>query len=194
LSDGRLVIHSGIPLGEAAMREIEAWGTPAFIVVPNRFHRIDAPAYKARYPNAKLLCDASVTAQVAEVVPVDGTFADLPSDPTLRHEPVAGVEGGEQVFFVTSAGGRVSLVVNDMLFNHPHVAGFGGLILRVLGSSGGPRVTRVARTLMRIDRPALRAQLLALAETPNLVRIVVSHVDVIDHEPAAVLHQVAGTL
>src|SRR5882757_7923482 len=50
LSDGRLVIHNGIALGAEAMEEIERWGRPAFLLVPNGIHRLDAPAYKRRYP------------------------------------------------------------------------------------------------------------------------------------------------
>jgi len=44
LEDGRVVIHSAIPLEEQAMAEIEAWGNPAVLVVPNGWHRLDAPA------------------------------------------------------------------------------------------------------------------------------------------------------
>jgi hypothetical protein len=194
LSSGDLVIHSCIALSEAAMGELEAWGRPAFILVPNRYHRLDAPAYKARYPDAKVLCDASVVAHVGAVVSLDGTFEQLPADAALRSEPMGGTKGGEHVFSVTSGAGRVSLLFNDVLFNHQHVAGFGGVVLRLIGSSGGPRVTRIARAGLVVDRAALRTHFLALADTPGLVRIVVSHVDVITAQPAETLRQVAGTL
>ena len=42
-TDGELVIHSAIAMTEDAMRELEALGEPAFLVVPNRGHRLDAP-------------------------------------------------------------------------------------------------------------------------------------------------------
>jgi hypothetical protein len=194
LSSGEVVVHSAVALSEPAMRDIEAWGTLAFIIVPNGYHRIDAPRFKARYPNAKVLCPKDSSARVAEVVAVDGSFEALPSDPSLRCTPVAGAKGGEHFFFVTSTGGKVSLIVNDAIFNHPHVGGFGGLVMRLLGSTGGPKVTRIARMMMVSDRAALRAQLVELTKTPGLARIVVSHVDIIDQDPAGVLLRVAGTL
>lgn len=53
-SDGKLVIHSAIAMDEAQMRELEALGEPAYLVVPSHHHRIDAPAYKRRYPALKV--------------------------------------------------------------------------------------------------------------------------------------------
>ena len=46
MKDGRLVIHNAIALEPALQSEIEAFGTPASIVVPNGFHRQDAKIYK----------------------------------------------------------------------------------------------------------------------------------------------------
>lgn len=196
LTDGRLVIHSCFPLREPEQREVEAWGEPAFIVVPSGYHRLDAPAYKTRYPKAKVLCAPEAVERVSRVVAVDGDFTALPSDPALRGEPVRGVRLGEHVFFVKSSpgAGRVTLILNDVVFNHPHVPGFGGFLLRMVGSTGGPRVTRVARTMLVSDRSALRAHLEQLADTAGLTRLVVSHVDPITDSPATVLRQVAGTL
>ncbi|HET6581795.1 MAG TPA: hypothetical protein VFG69_00085, partial [Nannocystaceae bacterium] len=51
---GNLLIHSAIALNETAMRELEALGPPTELVVPNRGHRLDAPAYKKRYPNLRV--------------------------------------------------------------------------------------------------------------------------------------------
>src|SRR6266487_1254145 len=41
LGDGRVIVHNGIALEEERMKEIEAWGQPAFLVVPNAGHRMD---------------------------------------------------------------------------------------------------------------------------------------------------------
>src|SRR5690606_38404698 len=49
MADGRLVIHSAIALPDELMAQIEAWGRPSYLLVPNAYHRLDAPAYKARY-------------------------------------------------------------------------------------------------------------------------------------------------
>jgi hypothetical protein len=193
LSDGRLVIHSAVALSDSAQRELEAWGEPAFIVIPNGYHRIDAPSYKARYPNAKVLCGDDARARAGQVVAIDGNFSLLPKDAALSCSPVRGSRGGEHVFRVQS-GARASLVLNDILFNHPHVPGFKGFLLKAIGSSGSPRVTNIARLALLADKAALRAHFLEMADIPGLARVIVSHVDVIDRDPAGVLRQVAASL
>ena len=40
-ADGRLLFLNAIPLDEPSMKEIEAWGTPAFAMAGNGFHRLD---------------------------------------------------------------------------------------------------------------------------------------------------------
>jgi hypothetical protein len=191
-NDGRVAAHSVIMLSDAAQRELEALGPLAYIVVPNGFHRAHAPAYKARYPDARVLCAEACRARVAKVVPVDGTF-DALQDAAVSCIPVRGVGQGEHVFVIRS-GARSTLLFNDTLFNHPHVAGFKGALLRWLGSSGGPRVTPFARLALVKDKPALRAHLEELAAMPGLARIVVSHVDLIREDPAGVLRGIAATL
>src|SRR5262249_5061924 len=57
-SNGDLVIHNAIALEEDLMKEIEAFGRPAVLVVPNGFHRLDAKVMKARYPDLKVYCPA----------------------------------------------------------------------------------------------------------------------------------------
>src|SRR6266542_935000 len=78
LDDGRLVVHSPIALDETALATLEAWGTPAFLVVPGRFHRMDVPAWKRRYPAARVLVPRGSRRFVAEVVGVDGSYEDFP--------------------------------------------------------------------------------------------------------------------
>jgi hypothetical protein len=193
-ADRGLVIHSAVALQEEAMRQIEALGEPAFLLVPSRYHRIDAARFARRYPKARVLCPAGSRAQVAAVVRVDGTYDDFPGDDGVRLEHLDGVGDLEGVMKVRSPDGA-TLVFNDILFNLPHGSGVGGLALRLVGSSGGPRVTRIARTFIVKDRRALARRFVALANgTPDLMRVVVAHGDIIDHEPAEVLRRVALTL
>ena len=48
LQDSRLVVWSAIALDERGMAAVEAFGRPAFLVVPNAHHRLDAAAWLAR--------------------------------------------------------------------------------------------------------------------------------------------------
>src|SRR5258706_13625907 len=73
-ADGTLVIHNAISLDDAEMAEIEAWGTPSVLLVPNGFHRLDAKVFADRYPNAKVLCPTGARKKVEQVVPVGGRY------------------------------------------------------------------------------------------------------------------------
>ena len=82
--DGALVVHSAICLDEPAMKELEAWGTPAFLVLPNAWHKIDARAWKDRYPSMRVFCPrAGMKDEVAPVVNVD-TETELTPSRTRR--------------------------------------------------------------------------------------------------------------
>src|SRR5882724_5220730 len=83
LSDGRLLIWSAAALDDASMQSIEAWGTPAFLIVPSALHRLDAAPYKARYPELCVLCPDGAKKAVAEVVAPDGSLQDFPGDPQV---------------------------------------------------------------------------------------------------------------
>lgn len=194
LSDGRLVIHSACNLDEDAMAKIEAWGTPSILLVPNRFHRLDAPAWAARYPDLQVLCPKGGRQRVEEVVRVDGNYDDFSGDESVSLAYLAGTRKSEGVMTVRSVSGS-TLVFNDALFNMPHGRGVPGFIFRhITASTGGPKVSRLFRTLAVKDKQAFAAHLGRLADTPDLVRLIVSHHRVIDQDPAAVLRGVAATL
>ncbi len=71
LQNGALVVFSAIALDEAEMRKIEALGEPSFLIVPNPFHRQDAAAWKARYPDMRVVTPAGARTAVEQAVPVD---------------------------------------------------------------------------------------------------------------------------
>jgi len=192
--DEKLVIHSGIALEEAAMKRIDDWGEVGTIIVPNGYHRLDAPAFKQRYPEARVICPRGARKKVAEVVPVDGVYEDFVGDDTVRLQTLGGVKEAEGVMVVTSADGA-TLVFNDVLFNMPHGKGLAGFIFRYLTqSTGGPRVSRVVRWFVMRDRALLRHSFERLADTPDLKRIIVSHHRMITDDPAGTLRKVAATL
>jgi hypothetical protein len=193
-SDGRLVIHNGIALEQAAMKELEAFGEPAFLVVPNGYHRMDAPRFKARYPEISVVCPKGATAKVAKVVPVDLDYERYPDDTDVSLATLAGVGDAEGVMTVRSAAGT-TVVFNDAVFNMPHVGGAQGWVLRhVTGSTGGPKVSRIARFFIVKDKRAFRADLERIAATPGLKRVIVSHHEVIEGDVAGTLRTVASTM
>jgi hypothetical protein len=191
--DGRLVIHGAIALEETAMKKLEALGEPAVMLVPSGYHRLDAARLAHRYPKMRVYCPPGGRARVAARVRLDGTYDDFDGDATIRIEPIDGIGDTEGVIRVASQDGT-TLVFNDILFNMPHPAGFGGVVTRMMGSSGGPRVTRTARFFLLKDARALARRFVALAKTPELVRVMVAHHETITERPADVLRDVALTL
>ena len=193
LADRRLLIHSAIALQAAQMAELEAWGEPAFLVVPNGWHRLDARVYLDRYPGMQVFCPAGATKRVTKVVPVTGSYDDFEDLAEVRLFHLDGVKQGEGALQVRSEDGT-TLVFNDVIFNQPHLPGFGGLVLRLMGSTGGCMVTPVGRLLVARDRPALRAHLEQLATIEDLRRVIVSHGELIDENAGLMLRGAADYL
>jgi hypothetical protein len=174
-TDGRLVIHSAVLMQEPAMHELERLGEPAFLVVPSRYHRLDAPAYKERYPGVRVLAPRGARKGVEKRVPVEGTYEDYPPDDAVRLEPLRGVGDAEGVMVVRSSEG-VTLVLNDIVFNMDRKPDFFGYVMTtMMGSAPGPRISRLAKLTLVEDRAVLKDDLLRLAETPGLVRVIPAH-------------------
>ncbi|MDF3065184.1 MAG: hypothetical protein K0R38_785 [Polyangiaceae bacterium] len=191
--DGSLLLHSPIALDETHQAELEALGPVAVLVVPNAGHRLDAPAYKQRYPKAVVFCPPQAKSRVEEVVPVDGTYPDYADDGVVRFEVLEGVAESEGALIVRSADG-VSVVLNDVVMNMDKKKDLlGYFFTTVLGSAPGPRVSRLSRLVFVKDQPALRAHLERLASLPDLVRLIVSHEKVAHGEAAAAALRQAAT-
>ena len=175
LQDSSLVIHNGIALQESAQAELEAFGRPAFLIVPNGGPRLDAPAYKKRYPALRVFTPAGSRERVQKVVPVDGTYEDFPADDVVRFEKLHGMNDAEGAMIVKSSDG-VSVVLNDCMFNMDRKRDvLGWLFTTMLGSAPGPRVSRLAKMVYVKDKQALRADFERFAEIPNLTRVIVAH-------------------
>lgn len=193
-SDGKLVVHNAIALEESLMKEIEGLGELAYLLVPNGFHRSDAPRFKKRYPQLKVFCPAGSRDRIAEVVALDGTYNDYPKDKDVELQPVDGVGNAEGAMLVHSKAGT-TITLTDTIFNMPHIAGFSGFVLKyITASSGGPTVSRVSRFMMIKDKPAFRAWIERTAALPNLRRVLVAHHLPIDSDVPSVLRSIAASL
>jgi len=194
---GGLLLHSAIAMDEAGMQWLESLGEPQVLVVPNGWHRMDAARYKARYPQLRVICPKGSRKRVEQRVAVDQFYSEgLPfeGDDSIQLVDLDGLRRREGVVIVRSDQ-KVSLVFNDALFNLAHMPGLFGLIYgRLMGNSGGAKVTSIARLFMINDKKAYRAQLEGFASDPNLCRVLVAHGDTIDNDVGAVLKQVASTL
>lgn len=192
LANGDLVIFSAIALDDAGFGEVEQLGLPSFLVVPNGFHRQDAPLWKARYPGIRVVAPAGARSAVEEVVPVDDTTGDF-GDPRVRFVAVAGTKGESALVVQHAAGATV--VVNDLIGNVQHARGVMRFILTLMGFSGRrPQVPRAFKARAIDDAGLVARQFREWADLPQLQRIIMSHGTIIDTAPAEVLRRLADTL
>jgi hypothetical protein len=193
LARNRTAIFSAIALREPEMARIEALGRPAILIVPNAAHRLDAKAWKQRYPDLAVLAPPGARAAVAEVLPVDATEDNL-ADPDARFHLVAGMAETEGALIVRRRGG-LTLILNDLIGHVRHPRGLGATVMARLFGFGvhGPRIPRPVKR--HIDDPrALARQLREWAGAKDLRRIVVSHGDPIADDPVGVLRRIADAL
>lgn len=192
LGDGRLVIHGAFALDDAEMKELEAFGKPSFLVVPNSGHRLDAPSFKKRYPDMTVITSPGSKAKVEQVVGVDATSGDF-GDDSVRYETVEGtIEGA----LVVRSGKKATLVLNDTVMNMApgSMKGFAGVVSSMLGFFGPqPKVAPVAKMMVYKDKKVARAHLERLADTPGLRRVIVSHGNVITGDAGGAIKHALGT-
>jgi hypothetical protein len=193
LAGGRLVVFSAIALDINNMRFLESYGQPAFLVVPSDKHRLDAKIWKDRYPAMQVVAPEGARRKVEDVVHVDTSAPDF-GDPGVQFVIVPGTGGHESALLVHTPNGA-TLVLNDLVGNIRHSSGFGGWFLRKTNFAGDePQIPRPVLWTMVDDKAALRAQFLAWAALPTLRRILVSHGEPIDFEPAEALRDLAQSL
>lgn len=173
--NGSLTVHNPISMDEDSMSEIEAWGSPSTLIVPNAYHRMDCKPFAARYPNAKLVCPAAARKKVSAVSPVDYSYEKFATDDSVSLRHIEGTAQREGVLIISHDVGA-TLVFNDLVFNMPHYAGFSGFVMRRLtASTGGPRISRLSKMMVVKNKGEVARDLIALSETPSLSRIIVSH-------------------
>jgi hypothetical protein len=194
LSDRRAAIWSAMPLREPDMRQIEAMGDPAFLIVPGIAHRLDIKPWKQRYPQAKVVCTPGARDAVEQVLRVDAT-SDVLDDPSVHLEAVPGV-GAKEAALLVRRDCRLTLVLNDILANVRHPPGIGAHIMARLFGFGVkcPKMPWLIKRMLLEDKAALAAAFRKWADDATLARVVVSHGDVIERSPGEVLRRVATDL
>jgi hypothetical protein len=193
LDHGGLVIFSAMSLDDDQMQVLESFGTPAYMIVPNDHHRMDARSWKARYPFIRVIAPAGAREKVEKVVLVDATFGDF-GDSTVRFVPVPGTAEKEAALEVHSAEG-MTLILNDLVGNIRGARGFSGWFLKLMGFAGDePHIPLPIRRVLIQSRGQVREQLLTWAALPSLKRILVSHGDVIGDDPRGALRRLAQSI
>lgn len=184
------MIYSPIALAESQMVRLEEFGTPAFLVVPGSHHRVDAKIWKDRHPAAKVIASEGACESVDEVVAVDRTAPNF-GDPAVLFFTVPGTSKDESTLTIATNRGT-TLILNDILANLQNARGLNGMIPGFAGKK--PQIPLPEKLSILDDKAALAGQFRARADDPKLKRIVVSHGEVIEDDPAGVLRDIARTL
>lgn len=194
LASGEVAVWSAIPLDDDQMERLDALGPVTFLIVPNAGHRLDLPAWRARYPDARVIAPPGARAVVAEAALVDATD-NIMGDPVVTLERVKGMTADEFAMVIARADGT-TLVLNDVLASIRHPQGIGGQVMaRVFGFGvDRPRVSRFVRAKYVADARVVAQQLRSWADLPDLKRVIVSHVDIVTDDPARALRKAADDL
>jgi hypothetical protein len=183
-----------VALEERAMRQLEALGKPSVMMIPSWDHWAHIVAFKRRYPDLSVICPEASRARVERRLPVDCTCEAYFPSHGMRFYVPPGMAPVEGVLQLPLDDGRVALAVNDLVTNVPHQPGLRGILLRITGSSGRPRVIPIVRRRLKIDREAMHRHLEELAARRDIAVLTTSHGACVTSDVSAVLASVARDL
>lgn len=182
LSGDALWVHSPCAPTDDVCAALDALGEVRWIVVPNRFHHLEAPATSARYPNALVVGPTSAQARNAKISLSAG--ADDPayvrSTPELRSIELKGVPFLDETVFFHAASG--SLIAADLLISacaRDHWSW--RFAARIWGCYEKNKTAPDVRWSTRASTEA--AESLARIRALPLTRILVAHADPITDRP-----------
>lgn len=174
LADGSLFLHSPVALDDALRAELQALGTPRYVVAPNRFHHLFAGAYRDVFPECRLyvapgLPEKRPDLHYAAVLPAE---ASTPWLGEIDQELFAGLPMMNEVVFLHRASR--TLLVCDLAFHlGPEAPWLTRVCFRLVGGYDRFGPTVVERLLIR-DRVAARASLERILAW-DFDRVIVAH-------------------
>ena len=182
LEGDALWVHSPCEPTDEVCAALDALGEVRWIVVPNRFHHLQAPATAARFRHAIVVGPKSVEARNRQVKPTMSADdpAYLRSLPELPAIPLAGVPFlDETVFFHPPSG---SLIGADLLMSacaRDHWSW--RMAARIWGRYERPKTPPDVRMFTRASAAA--AESIGRLRTLPIKRILVAHSDPITDRP-----------
>ncbi|CAM9406016.1 unnamed protein product [Chrysoparadoxa australica] len=160
---GGLMIWSCLAMDEKRMEDLAKLGEVEWIVVPGEYHRMDCGVWKARFPNAKVVCAADSKATIEQVQAVDATYEEVFAEEARATTgvraliPVEGVRTFyRETHLILDVDDGCVVLICDQLFNVKESAN-AGFMDRLIGSwifgSIGPLgPTRLGRWVMTKDK------------------------------------------
>ena len=177
LPDGSLSLISPIPIDDALAAEIDAKGPVTHLLAPNLYHHLFLAAAQKRYPSARILGPAGLTAKQPSLAIGELSLADAPFRGALEALSIDGAPKlAETVFF--HAPSR-SLIVCDLAFNIAHPSSWKtSMVLTMMGVRGRLGQSR-AWNFIASDKTAAGASCRRMLAW-DFDRLVVAHGDVIE--------------
>ncbi|MBM3269994.1 MAG: hypothetical protein FJZ01_20355 [Candidatus Sericytochromatia bacterium] len=179
-----LLVTGAMTLPDFGWDEIEELGTPELVMVTSPFHNANEAEFPGRHAFCKLIAPAATEEAIRKVLPVSERAEDVLPELGIGVLSPAGLRPLEVALDLPVEDGR-ALVFGDMLFNLPHLPGLGGLITRLIGSSGFLGITRIGRAILLESAPAFQAWLRERAETEDLALLCFGHGTAVDGQQAA---------
>jgi hypothetical protein len=187
-SDGDLIVHNPIALDEAEMAELEAFGTPSYMIVPNSFHRQDAFIWKSRFPNSRVIAPKGARKAVEKAVPVQMDYEGISDDEIVSLAHLEGTAGAEGVMLVHDPEGTTAVFCDAVMNVKPMGFPWGFL----LAPTGVPATPRLFQWMSVKDKAAFAGHLRLLADREHVVRILPGHGTPMDTGASEVLRAVAA--
>jgi len=179
LDDGSLLLHTPAPPTDALAQELRALGPVRWLVVPNRWHHLGAPAAAAHFPEATLVGPASALERNArlklDLDLHDGKFSERV--PELELLPLAGVPFWDETVLYHRP--TRTLLGADIVCSAGSSDHFSWRLgARLFGCYERVRVPPDARKKLQ-DKAATARSLRAMLERPA-ERLIVGHGDIIE--------------
>ena len=192
LPDGGLLLHSVVAMSDEGLAALERLGKPVAMLVPHTMHVMDAPFYKARYPELRVIAPADAAARIPGVA-VEGSPDEILPKLGLRHRTAPGMKVSEIVLDLPIEGGR-ALVFTDLVGGGVKPKGLADrIVMGLLGPPGGSGVARVVKLRQIADKEAVRRFLRELA-TPDVRLVAAAHSPPIRERCAEMLEDAAARL
>jgi glyoxylase-like metal-dependent hydrolase (beta-lactamase superfamily II) len=175
LKDGRILVHSPVPIEHDLRSAVEDLGQVAALIAPNLFHHQFLSEWRAAFPEAKAFCVPDLAAKRSDFK-FDRVLEDA-SPPEWKGQVdqllIKGIpEYGEMVFFHRPSR---TLIVSDLVFNYSPVQA-------ASDPGGADGLGPHSRIISTIDDPsALRDSIESVLRWP-FERVIVAHGQIVESD------------
>ena len=175
LKDGRILLHSPVPIEQDLLSAVENLGQVAALIAPNLFHHQFLTEWRSAFPEAKAFCAPGLAAKRSDFK-FDGVLGDA-SPPEWRGQVdelvIKGIpEYGEVVFFHRPSR---TLIVSDLVFNYTPAQAASDP-----GGADGLGPHRRIRSAIS-DPNALRDSIESILRWP-FARVIVAHGEIVESD------------